>query len=278
MRLWLLEYQGARLRQPKILAISILTLLCLLVVGCTDERQVRADLMKDCSSHYQAKSFLVAIKTCEIAAESGLAEAQWLLGHIYFYDLAEKGAQPELAFSWYLRAAETGLTKAQTLVGGAYLNAQGVTADYAKAYEWLSRAAEKGDPEAEFFLGMLYVDGKGKAKDISAAISWFKKAANKEHSMSINNLAWIYATSENKAFRSAKKALYWGERLELDGANRSIFLDTKAAAFALAGQFEEAIKAQSDAIASLPEDVVESRLLEFQKRLETYQNQQSWRE
>jgi len=262
----------------KIFRMMSLLLWLTLVSACSDDKNIERDLLADCENHYRATSYLVAIKTCQKAAELGVAEAQWLLANIYQYDLTGQGADPQQAFYWFLQAAQSGWTDAQTIVGEAFLYGDGVEEDFDQAYSWLIKAADYGDPYAEFTLGYMFLSGKGKAKDISMAISWFKKAASKEHIMSINNLAWIYATSTQKAFRNVKKAQYWANKLSFDGEDRSVFLDTMAAVHALAGDFVQAIELQNKAIASLPEDVEESRLLEFQKHLETYQKNQPWQE
>lgn len=257
---------------------NLIILFSVLCAGCTDNREVERDLLADCENHYQATSYKVAITTCTEAAENGITHAQWLLANIYEYDLTGEGAEPEKAFEWYLKAAEGGHMRAQTLVGESYLRGSGVNEDFQQAYQWLNKAAKSGDPNAEFSIGYMYFAGKGRDKDVSAALSWFRKAATKDHLMSINNLAWIYATSKKKTIRSAKKAMFWAEKLIVDGEDRSIFLDTKAAVYALAGDFIKAVELQNQAIASLPEEVEESQLIEFQQHLESYQQEQTWQE
>jgi len=256
----------------------LVSVLLMINAGCSDDREVERNLLSDCENHFQATSYKVAIKTCTKAANNGITEAQWLLANIYEFDLTGEGAEPEKAFSWYLKAAEGGHMRAQTLVGEAYLHAAGVEENFQEAYQWLSKAARNGDANAEFNIGYMYFAGKGRSKDVSAAISWFRKAATKDHLMSINNLAWIYATSKKGTIRSPKKAMYWAEKLILDGEQRSVFLDTKAAVYALAGDFIKAVELQNEAIANLPEEVEESELIEFQKHLESYQQQQTWEE
>lgn len=246
--------------------------------ACSDERQQEYDLLQDCEAHYQATSYLVAIKTCTKAAEKGIAKAQWLLANIYQYDLTETGAQPELAFKWFLRSAEGGDPRAQTLVGKAYLYGSGVSEDFKQAYQWLNKAAGNGSADAEFSIGFMFYEGKGRQKDVSAAISWFKKAASKEHVISINNLAWIYATSTQKAYQNTQKAQFWAKKLNLVKEKTPMLLDTLAAVHARAGEFAQAIELQNQAIAGLPEDIEEGELLEFQRHLEAYQKQQPWQE
>jgi uncharacterized protein len=261
---------------------NCLCLLLLLLFGCTDEKSAEHGLWLDCYNHYRAESYKVATVSCEKSFEHGVVQAAWLLGHINYYDLADHKTTREQGFQWYLKAAENGWPEAQTYIGESYLYGDGVKEDFSKAFDWLVKAAQFRDPNAEFAIGMLYYDGKGRPKDISEAIIWFKKAAFKRHAMSINNLTWIYATSPHKAFRNAEQALLWANRLDeklmSQHTELSIFLDTKAAAHAIAEEFELAVSLQNRAISLLPENVEESRLLDFQMHLEAYQNNQAWLE
>lgn len=265
-------------------------LLTILLSACGLDPKEKNDLFQDCSNHYQATSYLAAIKNCEKAAEQGIVEAQWLLANIYYYDLAKQGKKPQFAFKWYLKAAEAGWREAQTVVGNAYIYGEGVKVDFGIAYSWLIKAANQGDIDAEFALGQVYLDGLGREVDVSAAISWYKKAAVSQHEMSINNLTWIYATNTNPVFRSAKKAMYWAKQLPIieqddlatindeQKLDQSIFLDTKAAVFALQGEFEKAVELQLQAIEYLPENMKEEYAEPFQKHLDSYRNQKAWTE
>lgn len=269
---------GAKSNNMKLWKSFFVLNISFIIFACEDSQQIEQAVFQDCHNHFKAASYKVALKRCEKAAKLGFIEAQWLLAQIYDYGLANNEVKPEKAFQWYLKAAEGGLSDAQALIGESYLNANGVKQDYAKAYHWLIKAAKQGDLNAEFYLGNMFLEGKGRQKDISSAISWFKKSAAKQHLMSINNLAWIHATSEHKAFRDVKKAKYWADKLQDTGENQAIFLDTKAAVYALDGNFSQAIELQNKAIASLSEDVEEAQLLDFQRRLEAYQNNQVWQE
>lgn len=232
---------------------------CFLLSGCSEKPDIKKELSRDCYSHYQAKSYLVALSSCQKAANLGNAGAMWLVGNIYYFDLAKQGKDKDKGFNWYTKAAEANLVKAQSWVGEAYLYGRGVKEDFDKAYYWLKKAADKQDIQAEFSLGMIFYEGYGRDKDISSAISWFKKSAASQHFMSMNNLAWIYATSHSKSFRRAEKAVYWAEKIALESLPKEelddshIYLDTQAAAYALAGKFELAIDLQEQAIVKLSE-------------------------
>ena len=255
--------------------------LLLVLTGCLEDKPDGVGIWQDCYNHYRAKSYRVATASCEESFQTGSVHAAWLLGHLYYYDLAGEGASKKQGFKWYLKAAEMGWPEAQTFVGESFMYADGANEDFEKAYYWLSKAAQFHDANAEFAIGMLFYEGKGRAQDISTAISWFKKAANKKHVMSINNLTWIFATSPHKAFRNAELALEWANKLDTELLNNrelSTFLDTKAAAYALAENFEQAINFQTRAIDLLPNNVGEKRLFDFQKHLESYQSNRPWQD
>jgi len=255
----------------------IFLLSLLLLFSCSDKEQTRSQLQV-CQSHYKAESYLVALKECEIAAKQDIPEAQWVLAHIYRYNLTKQGEDLSKAFAWYLAAAELGHVEAMREVGTAYLFETGVNKDYQKAYHWLSKAAKFEDTLAEFSIGTMYFNGHGRDKDIASTINWFKRAAVNGHPMSINNLAWIFATSSNKAFNNPKKANYWISKMDAEMTKVPMFIDTQAAVKAALGEFEEAIRLQNLAIAGLPVDTPETELVEYQKHLESYQKNEAWSE
>lgn len=93
--------------------------------------------------------------------------------------------------------------------------------------------------------------------------------------MSLNNLAWILATSENYAFRDPKEALSLAKRLcERTEYREPVSLDTYAVALAANGQFVEAVKTIKTAIrlakeSNKPTDRMEARQKLFESR-QTY--------
>ena len=63
-------------------------------------------------------------------------------------------------------AAEDGLALAQYNLGNMYLNGVGeIPKDLAQALHWHKKAAEKGDVNAQFALGFVYGNGQGVPKD-----------------------------------------------------------------------------------------------------------------
>jgi len=276
-------------KNSKLVFGCLLLAMTLLISACSNDEQEHTQV-ETCLNHYQAESYQVAKSECLIAAEQGSSTAQWLMARLYRYDLIDEDVDLETAFKWYLRAAKNGHVEAMREVGQSYMYAEGVKKDFKNAYIWLKKAADKRDTEAVFSIGVIFIEGWGRDKDLGSAISWFKRAATDDHKMSINNLAWLFATSETKAYFSPKKAKHWIKKLDvrLDDektdeasdtlADSSIFLDTKAAVMAADKNFEQAIELQNQAIANLPDDTSEEQLLIFQKHLDNYLQGKDWRE
>ena len=65
----------------------------------------------------------------------------------------------ELAFRWYLRAAEQGHPEAQLVVGNRYMMGLGVKRDPAQGLEWFRKSAEQGNVEATETIEALHRSG-----------------------------------------------------------------------------------------------------------------------
>jgi|GEM_PF-882266 len=97
------------------------------------------------------------------------------------------------------------------------------------------------------------------------------------HSSLLNSVAWFYATCPDDSLRDGKKAV----ALALDACNRSQWkdaavVDTLAAAYAEAGDFDQAVKFQEQAL-RLPESSAE-RYTRMQQHLALYQKHLPYRE
>ena len=65
------------------------------------------------------------------------------------------------AVKWYRLAAEQGLAGAQFNLGLKYDNGEGVIQDDQTAVKWYRLAAEQGLASAQINLGMMYSRGEG---------------------------------------------------------------------------------------------------------------------
>ena len=69
------------------------------------------------------------MKWCRLAAEQGLAKAQYSLGNMYYTGYGVPQDVQE-AIKWYRLAAEQGHAFAQSSLGNMYHNGDGVLQDY----------------------------------------------------------------------------------------------------------------------------------------------------
>ena len=96
--------------------------------------------MKSAAGAYERRDFAAAIAVWRPLAEAGNAEAQTLLGAMYWSGEGVARDHKEAA-KWYLRAADKGYARAQNDIGFMYGFGEGVPPkDNVQAYKWLSLA------------------------------------------------------------------------------------------------------------------------------------------
>ena len=111
-------------------------------------------------------------------AEQGYADAQFHLGHAYYFGKGVPQDHKEAA-KWFRKAAEQGIADAQALLGGSYALGKGVPQDHTEAAKWYRKAAEQGHAGAQYALGNAYYHGQGVPKDSVLAYMWCNLAAYK---------------------------------------------------------------------------------------------------
>jgi TPR repeat protein len=157
-----------------------------------DKAQFRPMVTKRFGSAYAAVPSLQAAQELEELAkkaESGGAEAQYLLGQAYDEgrlvprDLAE-------ALKWYSRAAEAGYAEAQNSLGSA-LQAE---KRYAEALAWYEKAAAQEHVRSINSLAALYDAGLGVAQDRNQAFQLWTRAAELGSAEAMWNLARLYGS------------------------------------------------------------------------------------
>jgi len=111
------------------------------------------------------------------AAKRGHAEAQNLLGELYYHGNGSCTENHYEAARWYRRAAEQGNASGQYNLGYMYYTGKGVSQNYNETVKWYRKAAEQGNARAQNSLGWMYENGVGVSKDISESVKWYKKAA-----------------------------------------------------------------------------------------------------
>ncbi|MGS0367861.1 tetratricopeptide repeat protein, partial [Escherichia coli] len=92
------------------------------------------------------------------------------------YQLATGKYQPidyTQAYNYFTLAAQQGLAQAEYSLGMLYLQGRGVTANPVQAKNWLTKAAKQGEISAQFNLALLYTRGDGVKKDNNQACYWY---------------------------------------------------------------------------------------------------------
>lgn len=101
--------------------------------------------------------------------------AQFKLGYILSKGSGFKLADPRVAFSWTLKAADAGLALAQYTVGLRYESGDGIETDLVKAAEWHQKALEGGIVGCYYRLGEIYKNNQAGQQDLTKAAEFFKK-------------------------------------------------------------------------------------------------------
>ena len=145
-----------------------------------------------------------AVELWKLAADKGMAPAQWTL---YSYYLEEGGKEDRRnALAWFQKVAEGGNAEAQYKLGFCYANGTGVAKDEKLAVEWCRKAAGNGYAAAQYSLGACYADGTGIAKDEKLAVEWYRKAADQGMAEAQYQLGRCYllgtGVEKNKALAS----------------------------------------------------------------------------
>ena len=121
------------------------------------------------------------IAEVETRANNGEAEASFLMGTAYAEALG-KPLNPEMAVTWYRRAAEQGHVLAQHNLGNVHFSGTGVAQSDELAVYWWTQAAEQGDAIPQFRLGTMYEQGRGVPQDLAVARRWYRESAQRGNS------------------------------------------------------------------------------------------------
>lgn len=129
---------------------------------------------------FRAGNYAQAYKDLSAAAQTGNAEAEQLLGHMYYMGL---GVPQDFgkALEWHKKAANQGEPESQYVIGTMYYSGKGVVQDYKVAMQWLWRASDHGHTDAQYMLGAMYFTGKSIPQDYQRSVMWFRRAAEKGH-------------------------------------------------------------------------------------------------
>jgi len=232
-------------------------------------------------------SYLEAANGVPSAASS---LAQFNLGQMYQNGAGVRKNSEEAA-KWYRKSAESGGRAAQCLLGLMYLQGDGVRQDFKEAAKWLLKAAKQGHATAQNNLGNLYAKGLGLPKDIKQCVEWYTKSASQGNHDAQLHLAHLYDSGQEVGRDMAEAARWYRKAARVqDGTNalaltekavvessrlNPALLDTLAAEYAQARQFDKAVTVEQEAMSLLQSDREKE---DFATRLKLYQAGEPWRE
>jgi hypothetical protein len=134
------------------------------------------------ASAYNARNYAAALKEIVPLAKAGHADAQHLLGLMYYMGRGVTRDYKQ-AFAWHIKAAQQGKADAQYVVGAMYYTGNAVPQDQRHAVTWFRKAAEQGHAEAQHALGLMYrYHQAGMPQDLVLAyMLWNLAAASGNH-------------------------------------------------------------------------------------------------
>jgi TPR repeat protein len=109
----------------------------------------------DGANAYNARNYALALKEITPLAKAGNADAQHLLGLMYYMGRGVARDYKQ-AFAWHHKAAMQGKADAEYVVGAMYYTGNAVPQDQKQAVAWFRKAAEQGHAEAQHALGLMY--------------------------------------------------------------------------------------------------------------------------
>jgi TPR repeat protein len=120
------------------------------------------------------------LKSCE----NGNAEAMFYIATTDFKNgFISSEPKDSKFFPILLEAANKGSADAQRSLAVLYANGESVPQDYGQTRHWDEMAAKQGLAESQHDLAVMLVCGEGGAVDIPKAVHWFEQAASKDHNV-----------------------------------------------------------------------------------------------
>ena len=140
-----------------------------------------------------------AEKWFRLAAEKGIAEAQFGLGAIYNNrwinqtEIDQTDEEYSEAVRWYRLAAEQELAPAQMALANLLMFDKSKRSE---AFQWYLRAATHGYVDAYSFVSENYLFGRGVEKNLAEALRWARLAADAGDAGGYYRLARMYEKGE----------------------------------------------------------------------------------
>lgn len=116
-----------------------------------------------------------AARCYRLSADFGIKEAWYYLGRLYFRGINGEKPNPRKAKRSLERATEAGLDEAALLLAKIYDEGVMGKVNHDMAFKYYLRAAEAGNGEAMLMTGLFYAQGEAVPKDTEKAEMWIRK-------------------------------------------------------------------------------------------------------
>ncbi len=130
------------------------------------------------------------------AADSGNAEAQYIIANLYFTGQYVAQNYKE-AYYWYKLAATSGYHKACIDLGSMYQNGYYAEKNMPEALEYYKKSTEQGNSYGFFLMGQIYENGTGVKKDLKKAKEYYQEGAILFDEKSLQRLSELSKKSES---------------------------------------------------------------------------------
>jgi TPR repeat protein len=174
------------------------------------------------ASAYNARNYALALKEITPLAKAGDADAQQLLGLMYYMGRGVPRDYKQ-AFAWDYKAAQKGKADAQYVVGAMYYTGNAVPQDEKLAVQWFRKAAEQGHADAQYALGLMYrYHVAGMPQDPVIAYTLMNLAAARGHKNATEQRAALSRTmSEEQVEEAQALSRIWRPGSPLPAQSRS---------------------------------------------------------
>lgn len=248
-----------------------------IALGSTDAMYALAVLYLN--NHYGEENVSSGVTLLTQAAEAGHSDAAMFLAHLYYTgDVLERDL--DRARAYYVQAAELDNAFARRSYARFLLDRNAGQEADPRAIGWLEELAAEEDAEAMLLLGNIHARGIGTDQDFRRAVGWYKGAVRlaPEDASIVNEVAWTLTVSHHEALKRTRYARSIMDTLmeaNEEARRRPEYLDTWAAAYAAAGQFDRAIELQEQALTMAEKLQFESVLDILREHLEAFRDGQT---